>query len=123
VIKNAEGRVIWDIDVFGVVTQGPCPPTVNPSQWRQAKLTAIQGALRGDRRHLPGPGRGPVQHDAGRIRQRCDRAKGSNGTVGLIAPTLDITRTGSMGRAFRGAPPGYKAIVFHWRDLPGATRD
>lgn len=42
-IKNAEGRVIWDIDVFGVVTQGPCPPTVNPSQWRQAKLTAIQG--------------------------------------------------------------------------------
>jgi alkyl sulfatase BDS1-like metallo-beta-lactamase superfamily hydrolase len=43
VIRNAEGRVIWDIDVFGTVTQGPCPPTVNPSQWRQAKLTAIQG--------------------------------------------------------------------------------
>ena len=43
VIKNAEGRVIWDIDAYGAVTQGECPPTVDPSLWRQAKLTAIQG--------------------------------------------------------------------------------
>ncbi len=42
VIKNGEGRGIGAIDVFGVVTQGPCPPTVHPSQWRQAKLTATQ---------------------------------------------------------------------------------
>ena len=43
VIKNAEGRVVWDIDAYGAVTQGECPPTVDPSLWRQAKLTAIQG--------------------------------------------------------------------------------
>jgi alkyl sulfatase BDS1-like metallo-beta-lactamase superfamily hydrolase len=43
VIKTAEGRVIWDIDAYGTATQGECPPTVDPSLWRQAKLTAIQG--------------------------------------------------------------------------------
>jgi alkyl sulfatase BDS1-like metallo-beta-lactamase superfamily hydrolase len=43
VIKNAEGRVVWDIDACGAATQGECPPTVDPSLWRQAKLTAIQG--------------------------------------------------------------------------------
>ena len=43
VIKNAEGRVVWDIDAYGAATQGECPPTVDPSLWRQAKLTAIQG--------------------------------------------------------------------------------
>jgi len=43
VIKTAEGRVIWDIDAYGPATQGECPPTVDPSLWRQAKLTAIQG--------------------------------------------------------------------------------
>jgi alkyl sulfatase BDS1-like metallo-beta-lactamase superfamily hydrolase len=43
VIKTAEGRVIWDIDAYGTATQGECPPTADPSLWRQAKLTAIQG--------------------------------------------------------------------------------
>ena len=43
VIKTAEGRAIWDIDAYGMATQGECPPTVDPSLWRQAKLTAIQG--------------------------------------------------------------------------------
>jgi alkyl sulfatase BDS1-like metallo-beta-lactamase superfamily hydrolase len=43
VIKNAEGRVVWDIDAYGAATQGECPPSVDPSLWRQAKLTAIQG--------------------------------------------------------------------------------
>jgi hypothetical protein len=30
---------------------------------------------------------------------------------------------GSVDGAFRSAPSGYKTSVFHWRDLPGATRD
>src|ERR1700757_2868373 len=43
VIKNAEGGVVGDIDAYGAVPRGECPPTVDPSLWRQAKLTAIQG--------------------------------------------------------------------------------
>jgi alkyl sulfatase BDS1-like metallo-beta-lactamase superfamily hydrolase len=42
-IKNAEGRVIYDIDRFGEAVSGQCPDTVNPSLWRQGQLTAIQG--------------------------------------------------------------------------------
>jgi alkyl sulfatase BDS1-like metallo-beta-lactamase superfamily hydrolase len=43
VIKNADGRVIYDIDEFGRAVWGDCPDTVNPSLWRQGQLTAIQG--------------------------------------------------------------------------------
>ena len=43
VVKTADGRVIWDIDQFGRVTQGDCPETVHPGLWRQSQLTAIQG--------------------------------------------------------------------------------
>ncbi|HTP17772.1 MAG TPA: alkyl sulfatase dimerization domain-containing protein [Streptosporangiaceae bacterium] len=43
VVKTADGRVIWDIDQFGRVTQGDCPETVHPGLWRQSQFTAIQG--------------------------------------------------------------------------------
>jgi alkyl sulfatase BDS1-like metallo-beta-lactamase superfamily hydrolase len=43
VVKNADGRVVWDIDEFGRVVRGDCPDTVHPSLWRQGQLTAIQG--------------------------------------------------------------------------------
>jgi alkyl sulfatase BDS1-like metallo-beta-lactamase superfamily hydrolase len=43
VIKNAEGRVVWDIEAFTERTQGQAPDTVHPSLWRQSQLTAIQG--------------------------------------------------------------------------------
>ena len=43
VIKNAEGRVVWDIEAFTERTQGRAPDTVHPSLWRQSQLTAIQG--------------------------------------------------------------------------------
>ncbi|MGD9527084.1 alkyl/aryl-sulfatase [Pseudonocardia sp.] len=42
-ITNAEGRVVFDADVYAQVTAGDCPDTVNPSLWRQSRLTAIQG--------------------------------------------------------------------------------
>jgi len=43
VVRDADGRVVFDIDGFGREVQGECPRTVNPSLWRQAQLTAIQG--------------------------------------------------------------------------------
>jgi alkyl sulfatase BDS1-like metallo-beta-lactamase superfamily hydrolase len=42
VVKNADGRVIWDNDAFGFLA-GECPDTANPSLWRQSQLCAIQG--------------------------------------------------------------------------------
>lgn len=42
VVKNAEGEVVWDIDAYSFL-DGECPPTVNPSLWRQSQLCVKQG--------------------------------------------------------------------------------
>jgi alkyl sulfatase BDS1-like metallo-beta-lactamase superfamily hydrolase len=43
VIKAADGRVVYDADVYTRTMAGDCPDTVHPSLWRQSQLTAIQG--------------------------------------------------------------------------------
>ncbi|MFD6108392.1 MBL fold metallo-hydrolase, partial [Nocardia salmonicida] len=42
VVKNAAGDVVWDIDAYSFL-DGECPPTVNPSLWRQSQLCVKQG--------------------------------------------------------------------------------
>jgi alkyl sulfatase BDS1-like metallo-beta-lactamase superfamily hydrolase len=42
VIKAADGRVVWDNDVYAFLG-GPAPASVHPSLWRQSTLTAKQG--------------------------------------------------------------------------------
>jgi alkyl sulfatase BDS1-like metallo-beta-lactamase superfamily hydrolase len=42
VIRDAEGRVVWDIGQFGFL-DGEAPDTVNPSLWRHAQLNAVHG--------------------------------------------------------------------------------
>ncbi|MFC4373230.1 alkyl/aryl-sulfatase [Nocardia halotolerans] len=42
VIKAADGRVVWDIGAYDFL-DGECPPTANPSLWRQSRLCDIQG--------------------------------------------------------------------------------
>jgi len=42
VIKGADGRVVWDFQSYEFVN-GPAPPSVNPSLWRQAKLNGYHG--------------------------------------------------------------------------------
>ncbi|OBJ61521.1 alkyl sulfatase [Mycobacterium sp. 1423905.2] len=42
VIKAADGRVVWDNDVYSFLN-GPAPTSVHPSLWRQSTLTAKQG--------------------------------------------------------------------------------
>ena len=45
VIKNAQGRPVWDLTKFSFIKQdAPAPDTVNPSLWRQCQLV-IQGGL------------------------------------------------------------------------------
>jgi alkyl sulfatase BDS1-like metallo-beta-lactamase superfamily hydrolase len=41
IIKNAQGRVVWDMD--WEFLDGDCPETAHPSLWRQAQLTAKHG--------------------------------------------------------------------------------
>jgi alkyl sulfatase BDS1-like metallo-beta-lactamase superfamily hydrolase len=42
VIKAADGRVVWDNDVYAFLT-GDAPTSVHPSLWRQSTLAAKQG--------------------------------------------------------------------------------
>ena len=42
VIKAADGRVVWDCSRYDFM-QGDCPPTANPSLWRQGQLAAKHG--------------------------------------------------------------------------------
>jgi alkyl sulfatase BDS1-like metallo-beta-lactamase superfamily hydrolase len=45
VIRNLDGRVIWNNEQYTFLN-GPCPPTANPSLWRQAQLCREQGLFR-----------------------------------------------------------------------------
>ena len=42
VITAADGRVVWDNDVYAFL-RGDAPPSVHPSLWRQSQLCAKQG--------------------------------------------------------------------------------
>ena len=42
VVKAADGRVVWDNDVYAFLA-GDAPTTVHPSLWRQSQLCAKQG--------------------------------------------------------------------------------
>ncbi|WP_431784486.1 alkyl/aryl-sulfatase [Streptomyces chumphonensis] len=41
-VTDADGRVVWDNDVYAFL-EGEAPDTVNPSLWRQSQLVARQG--------------------------------------------------------------------------------
>ncbi len=42
VIAGSDGRVVWDLDAYDFLA-GECPPSVNPSLWRQGQLNSIHG--------------------------------------------------------------------------------
>src|SRR5215212_1977987 len=42
VVRGTDGRVVWDLDAYRFL-DADCPPTANPSLWRQAQLNAIAG--------------------------------------------------------------------------------
>ncbi|MFF3171966.1 alkyl/aryl-sulfatase [Streptomyces sp. NPDC057900] len=41
-IAGADGTAVWDLDAYGFLTQD-CPPTANPSLWRQSRLVSEHG--------------------------------------------------------------------------------
>lgn len=42
VVKDAEGRTVWDLEAYGFLGQ-ECPDTANPSLWRQSRLCSDHG--------------------------------------------------------------------------------
>lgn len=42
IVTNAAGKTVWDSSTYDFLT-GDAPSTVNPSLWRQSKLTAMHG--------------------------------------------------------------------------------
>jgi alkyl sulfatase BDS1-like metallo-beta-lactamase superfamily hydrolase len=42
VVQGTDGRVVWDLDAYAFLDD-ECPPSANPSLWRQAQLNAIAG--------------------------------------------------------------------------------
>ncbi|WEX05181.1 alkyl sulfatase dimerization domain-containing protein [Rhodococcus sp. RCBS9] len=43
-VADSDGKVLWNNDSYAFLDED-CPPTVNPSLWRQSKLVAKQGLL------------------------------------------------------------------------------
>ncbi|ALM54002.1 alkyl/aryl-sulfatase [Halomonas huangheensis] len=43
VVKNADGRVVWDVAAYQEFLQGDAPDSVNPSLWRLAQLNNTPG--------------------------------------------------------------------------------
>lgn len=44
IIKNKEGRVVWDLSQFSFIKkEAKAPDTVNPSLWRQSQLVVMSG--------------------------------------------------------------------------------
>ncbi|MFJ5637313.1 alkyl/aryl-sulfatase [Streptomyces goshikiensis] len=41
-IRAADGRVVWDLNAYGFLAED-CPPTANPSLWRQSRLVTGHG--------------------------------------------------------------------------------
>ena len=77
VVKAADGRVVWDNDVYAFLagdapTHGASQPVAAEPAVRQA------GALRGGGGHLPGPRSRPVQHQLHRGRHRRHRHRSAD---------------------------------------------
>jgi alkyl sulfatase BDS1-like metallo-beta-lactamase superfamily hydrolase len=43
VVRNADGRIVWDNDSYSFLEDDAPPATVNPSLWRQSQLVAKHG--------------------------------------------------------------------------------
>ncbi|QDK45018.1 alkyl/aryl-sulfatase [Bdellovibrio sp. ZAP7] len=46
VIKNAEGKTVYNLNAFNFVKDTEAPDTANPSLWRQSQLTRINGLFK-----------------------------------------------------------------------------
>ena len=104
VIKAADGRVVWDNDVYAFLS-GDAPTSVHPSLWRQSQPGRQAGPLRGGRGHLSGPRPRPLEHQLRRGRHRSHRHR-----------SADLDRGGrgalTLYREHRGGDRPVVAVIY-----------
>ena len=74
-VRGPDGRTRPGTPAPGRSSAADCPPEVNPSLWRQARLNAEHGLFEVRRRRLPGARRRHLQHHVRRGRDRLDRRR------------------------------------------------
>ena len=104
VVKDAQGKTVWDNDSYGFL-RDECPPSVNPSLWRQSQLNTRQGLYE----VIPG-----VYQLRGLDLSVMTVIEGASGIV-VIDPLISKeTAAAGLGlyRAQRGAERPVRAVVF-----------
>ncbi|MCD2095983.1 alkyl/aryl-sulfatase [Rhodococcus rhodochrous] len=119
IVRNTDGDVVWDSDSYAFL-EGDCPPTVNPSLWRQSRLCARQGLLEvGDR----------IYQVRGLDLSNMTLVEGDTGVI-VIDPLISA-ETAAAGlalyRAHRGDRPVTGVIythshIDHFGGVKGVTR-
>ena len=115
VVTAADGRVVWDNDVYGFLT-GDAPPSVHPSLWRQSTLAAKQGLYEVIEASgaTGGDGRG-IYQVRGLDLSNISFIEGDTGVI-VIDPLI-CTETAAaalaMYRAHRGERPVVAVIYTH----------
>ncbi|MEU0498154.1 alkyl sulfatase dimerization domain-containing protein [Mycobacterium sp. NPDC006124] len=105
VVKAADGRVVWDNDVYSFLT-GDAPTSVHPSLWRQSTLAAKQGLYE----VVPG-----VYQVRGLDLSNISFIEGDTGVI-VIDPLVSTeTAAAALGlyRAHRGDRPVTAVIYTH----------
>jgi alkyl sulfatase BDS1-like metallo-beta-lactamase superfamily hydrolase len=105
VVRNADGRVVWDNDSYAFLN-GDAPDTVNPSLWRQSQLNAIQGLFE----VVPG-----LYQVRGLDLSNISFVEGERGVI-VIDPLISAeTAAAALGlyRAHRGDRPVTAVIYTH----------
>jgi len=120
VVHAADGRVVWDNDVYDFLQQD-CPPTANPSLWRQSELNAIQGLFE----VTPG-----IYQVRGLDLSNMTVVEGDTGVI-LIDPLVSTETAAAalaLYREHRGDRP-VKAVIYthshvdHFGGVKGVTTD
>lgn len=119
IVRNTDGDVVWDSDSYAFL-EGDCPPTVNPSLWRQSRLCARQGLFEvGDR----------IYQVRGLDLSNMTLVEGDTGVI-VIDPLISA-ETAAAGlalyRAHRGDRPVTGVIythshIDHFGGVKGVTR-
>src|SRR5690606_3200145 len=119
IVRNTDGDVVWDSDSYAFL-EGDCPPTVNPSLWRQLRLCARQGLFEvGDR----------IYQVRGLDLSNMTLVEGDTGVI-VIDPLISA-ETAAAGlalyRAHRGDRPVTGVIythshIDHFGGVKGVTR-
>ena len=110
VVHTPDGRVTWDPNKFAFLGEDkPCPPTVNPSLWRQSQLCAKGGLFKVVDRIVPGAQPRHLQPHHRRGRHRSDPLRSAD--LHRVRAGGAAICTSSIGRASRSSPSSIRTAT------------